>query len=99
MASLRNLAIGILRVHGTVNVAALRRNACDATRPLALLGITQPMNPTFQHYDEAWRPACQWTRISMMSTTLKVLLANLLLPPDGLRRSDRRSGRPRWWIS
>ena len=43
MASLRNLAIGILRAHGHRNTAAaLRRNARDATRPLALLGITSP---------------------------------------------------------
>ena len=43
MASLRNLAIGILRAHGHRNIAAaLRRNAHDATRPLALLGITSP---------------------------------------------------------
>jgi len=43
MASLRNLAIGILRAHGCRNIAAaLRRNARDATRPLALLGLTLP---------------------------------------------------------
>jgi predicted transposase YbfD/YdcC len=43
MASLRNLAIGILRRHGHRNVAAaLRRNARDATRLLPLLGITSP---------------------------------------------------------
>jgi predicted transposase YbfD/YdcC len=41
MASLRNLAIGILHARGHRNiVAALRRNARDATRPLALLDIT-----------------------------------------------------------
>jgi predicted transposase YbfD/YdcC len=41
MASLRNLAIGILRRHGNRNIAAaLRRNARDATRVLPLLGIT-----------------------------------------------------------
>jgi predicted transposase YbfD/YdcC len=41
MASLRNLAIGILRIHGARNIAAaLRRNARDATRPIALPGIT-----------------------------------------------------------
>jgi predicted transposase YbfD/YdcC len=41
MASLRNLAIGILRLHGARNIAAaVRRNARDATRPLTLLGIT-----------------------------------------------------------
>jgi predicted transposase YbfD/YdcC len=41
MASLRNLAIGILRRHGHRNIAAaLRRNARDATRWLPLLGIT-----------------------------------------------------------
>jgi predicted transposase YbfD/YdcC len=41
MASLRNLAIGILRRVGQTNIAkALRHNARDATRPLALLGIT-----------------------------------------------------------
>jgi len=43
MASLRNLAIGILRLHGARNIAAaVRRNARDATRPLALLGVTSP---------------------------------------------------------
>jgi hypothetical protein len=43
MASLRNLAIGILRRHGHRNIAAaLRRNARDATRVLPLLGITGP---------------------------------------------------------
>ena len=43
MASLRNLAIGILCAHGDRNIAAaLRRNARDATRVLPLLGITSP---------------------------------------------------------
>jgi predicted transposase YbfD/YdcC len=43
MASLRNLAIGILRRQGHRNIAAaLRRNARDATRVLPLLGITSP---------------------------------------------------------
>ncbi|HET7516547.1 MAG TPA: ISAs1 family transposase [Actinomycetes bacterium] len=43
MASLRNLAIGILRAHGHRNLAAaLRRNARDTTRVLPLLGITSP---------------------------------------------------------
>jgi predicted transposase YbfD/YdcC len=43
MASLRNLAIAILRRHGDRNTAAaLRRNARDATRLLPLLGITSP---------------------------------------------------------
>jgi len=43
MASLRNLAIGVLRAHGHRNIAAaLRRNARDATRVLPLLGITSP---------------------------------------------------------
>jgi hypothetical protein len=43
LASLRNLAIGILRAHGDRNLAAaLRRNARDATRALPLLGITSP---------------------------------------------------------
>jgi predicted transposase YbfD/YdcC len=43
MASLRNLAIAILRAHGDRNIAAaLRRNARDATRALPLLGITSP---------------------------------------------------------
>src|SRR5262249_20354713 len=41
MASLRNLAIGILRAAGHTNIAkALRHNARDAFRPLRLLGIT-----------------------------------------------------------
>ena len=41
MASLRNLAIGILRAAGHTNIAkALRHNARDAFRPLTLLGIT-----------------------------------------------------------
>jgi len=40
MASLRNLAIGVLRHAGRLNIAkALRHNARDATRPLVLLGI------------------------------------------------------------
>jgi hypothetical protein len=43
MASLRNLAVAILRRHGHRNIAAaLRRNARDATRVLPLLGITSP---------------------------------------------------------
>ena len=43
MASLRNLAIGILRARGDRNIAAaLRRNARDATRVLPLLGSTRP---------------------------------------------------------
>jgi predicted transposase YbfD/YdcC len=43
MASLRNLAIGILRRQGHRNLAAaLRRNALDATRVLPLLGTTSP---------------------------------------------------------
>jgi predicted transposase YbfD/YdcC len=43
MASLRNLAIGVLRRHGHRNIAAaLRRNARDATPVLPLLGITSP---------------------------------------------------------
>jgi predicted transposase YbfD/YdcC len=43
MASLRNLAIGMLHAHSHRNIAvALRRNARDATRPLALLGIPGP---------------------------------------------------------
>jgi hypothetical protein len=43
MASLRNLAIAILRLRGWRNIAAaLRRNARDATRVLPLLGITSP---------------------------------------------------------
>ena len=34
MASLRNLVVGILLLHGPANIAAaLRRNARDATRP------------------------------------------------------------------
>jgi Transposase DDE domain len=41
MACLRNLAIGVLRLHGHRNVAAaLRRKARDAPRLLPLLGIT-----------------------------------------------------------
>jgi predicted transposase YbfD/YdcC len=41
MASLRNLAIGILHAAGHTNIAkALRRNARDPRRPLNLLGIT-----------------------------------------------------------
>jgi hypothetical protein len=43
MASLRNLAIGILRTSGQRNIAAaLRCNGRDATRVLPLLGITSP---------------------------------------------------------
>ena len=43
MASLRNLAIGLLHARGYRNIAAaLRRNGRDATRVLPLLGITSP---------------------------------------------------------
>jgi hypothetical protein len=43
MASLRNLAIGMLRLRGDRNIAAaLGRNARDATSVLPLLGITSP---------------------------------------------------------
>ncbi|MFD9286607.1 hypothetical protein ACFWD7_57760, partial [Streptomyces mirabilis] len=41
MASWRNLAIGALQLAGASSIAAgLRRNARDARRPLALLGLT-----------------------------------------------------------
>ncbi|GAA3594863.1 hypothetical protein [Streptomyces osmaniensis] len=41
MATWRNLAIGALRLAGSINIAAsLRHNARDASRPLALLGLT-----------------------------------------------------------
>ena len=41
MASMRNLVISILRLAGATNIAAaLRHHARDATRPLAVLGIT-----------------------------------------------------------
>ena len=41
MASLRDLAIGVLSRAGTVNLAAaLRRHARDPPRPLASLGIS-----------------------------------------------------------
>jgi hypothetical protein len=43
MASLRNLAIGILHARGHRNLAAaLRRHARDANQVLPLLGITSP---------------------------------------------------------
>jgi hypothetical protein len=41
MATWRNLAIGTLRLAGKTNIAsALRHNARDTRRPLALLGLT-----------------------------------------------------------
>lgn len=41
MATWRNLTIGALKLNGTTNIAAaLRRNARDPRRPLALLGLT-----------------------------------------------------------
>jgi hypothetical protein len=41
MATCRNLAIGALRLTGATNIAAaLRHNARDPARPLALLGLT-----------------------------------------------------------
>jgi hypothetical protein len=41
MASLRNVAIGMLRLSGFDNIAAgLRHHACDPHRPLVALGIT-----------------------------------------------------------
>ncbi|MEU8104482.1 hypothetical protein AB0C18_12255 [Nonomuraea muscovyensis] len=41
MAALRNLAIGALRLTGATNIAqAIRHLARDATRTLAVLGLT-----------------------------------------------------------
>ncbi|MEV6844245.1 hypothetical protein [Actinoplanes sp. NPDC051411] len=41
MATLRNAAIGTLRLAGITNIAAANRHhARDSTRPLAVLGIT-----------------------------------------------------------
>ncbi|MFE3907796.1 hypothetical protein ACFXPY_48295 [Streptomyces sp. NPDC059153] len=41
MATLRNLAIGALRLTGYDNIAAgLRKHSRDATQPLTTLGIT-----------------------------------------------------------
>ncbi|WP_372495024.1 transposase [Micromonospora phytophila] len=41
MATLRNAAIGALRLTGVTNIAAANRHhARDSNRPLALLGIT-----------------------------------------------------------
>jgi hypothetical protein len=43
MASLRNLAIGALRLAGSPNIAAaLRHNGRDLTRPLTVLGVLTP---------------------------------------------------------
>lgn len=43
MASRRNLTIGVLRHHSWANIAkALRHNARDTYRPLAILGISPP---------------------------------------------------------
>jgi hypothetical protein len=56
MASLRNLAIGILPSMGDRNIAAaLRRNARDATRVLPLLGITSPVNRHAHPLPRPWR--------------------------------------------
>jgi hypothetical protein len=56
MASLRNLAIGILRLHGDRNIAAaLRRNARDATRSPATPRHHQPMNHTPAPCRGPWR--------------------------------------------
>jgi hypothetical protein len=51
MASLRNLAIGALRLAGSANIAAaLRHNSRDPTRPLTALGIPLRMNRALRHY-------------------------------------------------
>jgi len=43
MASLRNLAVSVLRLAGHANIAAaLRHSGRDPTRPLALLSIPIP---------------------------------------------------------
>ncbi|MFF3879152.1 transposase [Streptomyces sp. NPDC001978] len=45
MATWRNLAIGALKLTGTTNIAAaLRRNARDPRRPLAILGLMRWQN-------------------------------------------------------
>jgi hypothetical protein len=52
MASLRNLAIGILRRHGHRNIAAApRRNARDATRLLPS-SASPAHEPTLRHVVE-----------------------------------------------
>jgi hypothetical protein len=53
MASLCNLAIGILRAHGDRNItAARRRNARDTTQVLPRWHHT-PVNQTVRHFVEA----------------------------------------------
>jgi hypothetical protein len=55
MASLRSLAIGILRLHGHRNIAAaLRHNARDPTRVLPLLGITSPWTSHSRTLPRPW---------------------------------------------
>jgi hypothetical protein len=55
MATLRNLAIGILRVCGHTSIAAaLRHNARNAIRVLGSLA-SPPTNQTFPHFDGALR--------------------------------------------
>jgi hypothetical protein len=50
MASLHNLAIGILRYLGWTNIAkALPHNARDAYRPLPILNISPSCNPTYPY--------------------------------------------------
>jgi hypothetical protein len=56
MASLRNLAIGILHARGDHNIAAaLGRSARDPPRGPAAAGRHQPMNQTLRHATEALR--------------------------------------------
>jgi hypothetical protein len=57
MATLPNLAIGVLSRAGPVNLAAaLRHHARDPARPLATLAITPGMKPTVRENAEAWVP-------------------------------------------
>jgi hypothetical protein len=64
MASLRILAIGILKHHGTTNIAkALRHNARDAYTPLTLLGTTTPWNRHSGTSPGLWRTGSWLTAV------------------------------------
>jgi hypothetical protein len=68
MASLRNLAIGVLSRAGPVNLAAaLRRHARDPARPLATLGISLGCN---RHRENAGARAATHTDPGHLGITI-----------------------------
>jgi hypothetical protein len=108
MASLRNLAIGILRLHGRHNIAAaLRRNARDATRVLPPPQHHQPMSQTLRRRGGRAHPRPvrrlrrgAWRAMPLVADgTLQLGDPAADLPSLGLVGPRTGTGRGSWGIS